>query len=546
LTIATPPWATKGSVRDDDSVRAAGAPGRPLKVLHIEDSLEDALLVSRELRRGGRQVQILRVETAEEMSAALKDSVWDVIISDHSLPTFDAPSAFALLRKMGLDLPFIIVSGTVGEEVAVEAMRTGVHDYLMKGNLRRLVAAVDREIRDAALRAEQQRTRQQLIIAERMASVGTLAAGVAHEINNPLSVIIGNLDFIQEALATAGGEVGEQVREPMADVKEAAQRVRAIVRDLRVFSRADEEARAPVDVRKVLDSSLRMARNEIRHRASVDCRYSDVPPVQCNEARLGQVFLNLLINAAHAIPEGRLDQNSITVSTHEAGSRVVVEVADTGSGIAPDVLPRIFDVFFTTKPVGVGTGLGLSICHRIVSAMDGEITVESQVGRGTTFRVSLPRATRGGSRDFPIVTMAKTAPGRRARIAIVDDEETLGRMLQRTLAPSHDAVYMTNGLEVLNRLDRGEQYDLILSDLIMPEMTGMDLHAEISKRSEELARKMVFMTGGAFTHESRRFLDACANPRIDKPVDIEQLKRLIAERVGTDAGNVPSPAQPGI
>lgn len=237
---------------------------------------------------------------------------------------------------------------------------------------------------------EQKKLMAQLMVSDRMASVGTLAAGVAHEINNPLAVVVSSLGYMSECLEGPGGGV-EALREPLAEAIEAAQRVRRIVHDLKRFSRApDEEFRAAVDVRAVIESTIRMAWNEIRHRAQLvqDCR--EVPMVLVNEARLGQVLLNLVVNAAQALPEGRSDQNEIRITTRHEGDRVIVEVSDTGAGIAPENIGRIFDAFFTTKPVGVGTGLGLAISHRIVTSLGGELTVRSTVGEGTTFRVSLP------------------------------------------------------------------------------------------------------------------------------------------------------------
>jgi signal transduction histidine kinase len=388
--------------------RAEGSSAKRVRVLHVEDSPDDGDLIRLQLEQGGYDVDVLRVETAQTMRAALSEDRWDIVISDHSLPRFTAPEAFAVLRSTGLDLPFIIVSGTVGEEVAVEAMRSGVHDYVLKGNLHRLVVAVDRELREASFRAEQRRMREQLMISERLAAVGTLAAGIAHEINNPLSAIVGNVALLADDIArvleppdqgneppSSALDLARRIREPLADTQEAVERVRLIARDLRVFSRSDDDLRAPVDVRTVLDSAARMAAHEIRGRARMSRRYADVPPVDANEGRLGQVFLNLLVNAGQAIPKGNPDGNTIAISAGAEDERVFVEIADTGTGIPTDVLPRIFDLFYTTKPVGVGTGLGLAICHRIVTGLKGEITVDSTVGRGTTFRVSLPRRGSG-------------------------------------------------------------------------------------------------------------------------------------------------------
>jgi PAS domain S-box-containing protein len=232
----------------------------------------------------------------------------------------------------------------------------------------------------------------QLVFADRMASMGTLAAGVAHEINNPLAFITANLEFAlsevqghQPALAAAASA--------LEDAREGTNRVRNIVRDLKIFSRVDAGDEDLVDVRQALRSAVNVTNNELRHRAIVQLELAPVPFVRGSGQRLGQVFVNLLINAAQAMTEGHANENRIRVACFSApDERVVVEVADTGCGIAPENQARIFEPFFTTKPVGVGTGLGLSVCHGIVERLHGEITVESRLGQGATFRVLLPRA----------------------------------------------------------------------------------------------------------------------------------------------------------
>jgi signal transduction histidine kinase len=523
-----------------------------LRVLLVEDSEDDAELVISQLRQGDYDVDVLRVETGEDMAAALRAGGRDIVISDYALPTFSAPAAFKAMRESGLDLPFVMVSGTVGEEVAVELMRIGVHDFVLKGNLRRLTSVVERELRDAAARREQAKIRQQLMISERMASVGTLAAGVAHEINNPLSVVVGNLEFVtadlrriselvaglrkQDATAMAAsidtlvGRLAE-IGPSLQDAQQAAERVRIIVRDLRLFSRADEEVRGPVDVRRVLDSSLSLARNEIRHRAQVQRNYGEVAPVDANDARLGQVFLNLIVNAAQSLPEGRTAENRIVVATSSVDGRVIVEISDTGSGIPPEVLPRIFDVFFTTKPIGVGTGLGLAICHRIVTGMGGSITVDSRVGVGTTVRVTLPIAGQGAVEARSPAPTPATGSRRRGAVLVVEDEQAVGRMLQKLLSANDTVTLVASGVEALSRVKEQPLFDVILCDLMMPEMTGMDFYAALAAHSQTLARRVVFMTGGAFTPTAREFLDRVDNPHIDKPVDIKRLRQLIATAV---------------
>ncbi len=495
---------------------------KALRALLIEDNQRDADLLLRELRRG-YQVTHELVETAEAMSAALDKQSWDIVLSDYSLPTFSAPAALSLVKARCLDVPFIIVSGTIGEETAVEAMRAGAHDFMPKDKLARLLPAI----------------------------VGTLAAGVAHEINNPLAALMANLDFALTDLKRFGEEARsqetpgapndgardsgwvawlttriDQILEPLREAKESSERVRIIVRDLKVFSRAEEEKLGPVEVRRVIESSVRMAWNEIRHRARLIKDYGNVPPVEANESRLGQVFLNLIVNAAQAIPEGKADGNEIRVATRLEGvDRVAVEVRDTGTGIPEAILGRIFNPFFTTKPVGLGTGLGLAICQRIVTSLGGEITVQSQEGKGTVFRVLLPVAKTRAVDETPMPP--PRVLGRRGRILVVDDEPMVASAIRRMLAKEHEVIPVTSAREAKDRFRNGERFDLILCDLMMPEITGMELHAELARTAPDQAERMLFMTGGAFTPQARQFLDVVRNPRVEKPFDFASLHALI-------------------
>lgn len=364
--------------------------GKPLRVLLVEDCEADALLLVRELQRGGYTPEHVRVDTAPALETALAQP-WDVVLSDYLMPGFSAPAALRIVQQLGGDVPFLIVSGALGEETAVQVMKAGAHDFVPKDKLARLVPAIERELREVAMRREQRVLRQQLLVSDRLASIGTLATGVAHELNNPLAVVMANMEFVAATLRAEPG-ISEELVAALRDALDAAERMRMIVRDLRVFSRPDEERMGPVDLRPVIESTLRMAWHEFRHRATVEVEHGDVPAVIGNEARLGQVLLNLLINAAHAMPQDRADGVvRVRTALDEAG-RVELSVTDTGSGIPADILGRIFDPLFTTKPRGVGTGLGLAICHRIVASLGGEITVDSQAGSGTTFHVFLPAA----------------------------------------------------------------------------------------------------------------------------------------------------------
>ncbi len=505
----------------------------------------DAALIVRQLRAAGFEPEVTRVQTATEFRASLRaQPPWDVILSDHALPGYGGIEALSDLRATGQDVPFILVSGAIGEEVAVEAMRAGAVDYVLKRDLPRLPAAVTRGLRDKAARAESARMRERLELADRMASVGTLAAGVAHEINNPLAIAVANVDLVTEAVSrvldaeAAGAPVrlGElhELEDQLRDAREALARIRNIVRDIRLFSRPGEEATHPVDLRRVIESSLRMAYSEVRHRARLVTDHGAVPPVRGSESRLGQVLINLVVNAAQAIPEGRAEENEIRVTTRAMGSSVVIEVKDTGAGISPDRVGRIFEPFYTTKPVGVGTGLGLAICHRIVTELHGTIEVESEPGAGSLFRVILPAADAGTplvARAVSAVTLAPRAMPR-ARILVVDDEVPIGVALKRVLGEHHDVLPVTCGRDALARVAAGERFDVILSDLLMPDMSGIELYERLRQAAPDQADRTVFLTGAAYTPAARDFLDRVPNPRIEKPFEPANLMAIIAGVTG--------------
>jgi PAS domain S-box-containing protein len=383
----------------------------------------------------------------------------------------------------------------------------------------------------------QRKLQEQLMVSDRMASVGTLAASVAHEINNPLAAMMGNLQLaLSEAEAdgrgAADGAREKDLREELSDAMACADRIRVIVRDLRIFGRAQEETSGSVDIRAVVESSLRMARNEIHHRALVTRDLQAVPRVLGTEARLGQVFLNLLVNAAQSIDVGHADTNQIAIGiTAVDAGQVVVEIRDTGCGMTPETVRRAFEPFFTTKAPGVGTGLGLPICRQILADMGARIDIESARGSGTVVRVSLPVATDASTTmALPVARRAVPAP-RRARILVVDDELMIGHLARRALSGEHDVFLESSGRSAIGRIAAGDRFDVILCDLMMPEVTGMDLHGEVSKLDPRLASDMVFMSGGAFTPDARAFLAEVPNARIEKPFNLVDLRNVVNARL---------------
>jgi CheY-like chemotaxis protein len=301
--------------------------------------------------------------------------------------------------------------------------------------------------------------------------------------------------------------------------------------DLKLFARSDTDEQTSVDVQPVIESSIRMARNEIRHRGSLLTSFKPVPPVRANASRLGQVFLNLIINAAQAIPEGRAESNEISIVTELDGEgRVVVAIGDTGTGMAPDIVQQLFTPFFTTKPAGVGTGLGLSICHRIVTSFGGTISVESEPGAGTVFRVALLPAEEL-ERQGELATVEPETATRRASILVIDDEPAIGLLVDRALGSHHEVRRTTSANEALAWIDGGERFDIVFCDLMMPQITGMEFFEQLQTVAPDQAGAVVFITGGAFTAAAREFLASVENPLLEKPFDLDVLRAVVRERL---------------
>lgn len=390
-------------------------------------------------------------------------------------------------------------------EIAVSFRRYAGRDYLL---------AVAREI------TERKQMEVQLAQADRLASVGVLAAGVAHEVNNPLVYILNNVQYVLGELPPEY----DDLRDALEEARSGAEKVRDIVQDLKTFARSGEHI-GPVDVRQVLDAAIKLAHNEIRFRAILERSYEDISLVRASD-RLGQVFLNLLTNAAHAITEGSVASNRILVSVRQEQGSVGVTIEDSGSGIAPDKVAKIFDPFYTTKPVGVGTGLGLSICRNIVSSLGGELEVHSVVGRGSAFTVWLPAMVEQAETGSPISTVPPAVAVRSRRVLVVDDDAFVARAISRLLKSDHYVTAASSGSEALE-LIATQSFDMVFCDVMMPSMTGMEFYQEVQRRMPELAERFVFITGGAFTPEARQFLSGEDTLCLQKPFSPQDLAAAV-------------------
>jgi PAS domain S-box-containing protein len=460
----------------------------------------------------GKSVDEVFCSTDDNVCAGIPEAVRSTL-AQGTVHTFDQP--ILLKRSDGTQVPITHRCAPIRDDEGV------VNGSVLV--LRDMTAEI-------VVREETENIQKQLVLAARMASVGTLAAGIAHEINNPLAWVVANNQMLAEELRAMGSSSGriKDLLSMTQDSLDGAERIRKIVQGLKTFSRADEERLTNVELTPLLEFSLTMAANEIRHRARLVTDFKPTPSVHGDEARLGQVFINLLMNAAQAMSEEGEHTNEIRVSTWTSSSGdAVVEVANTGPGIPEAHLGRIFDPFFTTKPVGVGTGLGLFICRNIVMSMNGQISVTSEERLGTTFRVTLPPGEPVPAGVGSDGAASADSVGGQARVLVIDDEPSVGAVLSRLLR-GHAVTVVTSGASALELLADNNAYDVILSDLMMPGMSGMDLYDAIRQTNRALSDRIVFITGGAFTARADEFLANVPNARLDKPFDLKAVRALVS------------------
>lgn len=373
----------------------------------------------------------------------------------------------------------------------------------------------------------------QLAHAERLRTLATLAAGVAHEVNNPLTYVLLALDEAQR-LATMGDRLDSdegrrELGEHLAEAVEGASRVREIVRGLSRFSRSDTES-AAVDVNAALQRAVQLATAELRYRARILTSFGQIRHGLAPDGRLVQVLLNLIINAAQAIEEGDPEHNRVSVSTFECGDEVVIAVEDTGVGIPEPARAHIFEPFFTTKRAGEGTGLGLFVCHQYVQGWGGTIEVESDGRSWTRFTVTVP-IVQDTARSVP-TELPRTVAARGGRLLAVDDERVILQGISGALRDLVDEVELVDSAtEALERIKSGESYDLILCDLQMPSMSGPDFYEALARIRPEMLPRLVFVTGGACTSKARTFLERQSPVVLTKPFTRAELRQFVSGRL---------------
>ncbi|MDZ7721493.1 MAG: response regulator [candidate division KSB1 bacterium] len=522
-----------------------------IRVLVVEDSEDDALLVLRTLRRGGYEPDWLRVQTRKEMQSALKEREWDVVLSDYKLPRFDAPSALRVLFDSGLDIPFIVVSGTIGEEVAVDVMKAGAHDYFSKDKLMRLTSAIKREIQEAENRrrrlvAEQEREKlqEQLSQAQKLESIGRLAGGVAHDFNNMLNVILGHTEMLLDDLPRQS-----IWRASLEEIRKAAQRSADLTRQLLAFARKQTTTPKVIDLNDTIQGMLGMLRKLIGENIELVWQPSrKTGCVRMDPSQLDQILVNLCVNAHDAIDK----VGSITITTdHVAfekedysqnfdivpGDYMLLVVTDTGHGMSKETLAQIFEPFFTTKDVGKGTGLGLSTVFGVVKQNNGYIRVYSEPGQGTTFKLYFPECSTQQDRHDVKEIPTASAPGEET-ILLVEDEPAIlkmtGTLLERlgynvlSAATPVEAIQLAGEYaKQLKEQKTDNNIHLLITDVVMPEMNGRDLAAKLVDIYPDI--KVLFMSGYTSEHISHQGMLENSVDFLQKPFSHKMIANKVRE-----------------
>jgi signal transduction histidine kinase len=510
--------------------------GPNLRVLIVEDDERDAALLVRELKRGGYDLTFERVETPEAMAAALDGKIWDIVVSDYSMPRFSGPAALDMVRESGVDLPFIIVSGTVNDEVAVDAMRAGACDFMRKGEFTRLLPAIDRELREAARRRDHRAMEEHLHQAQKVEALGQITGGISHDFNNLLGVIIGNLDLLQDSLRD-----DPERTEFVEGALNAALRGAELTKSLLAVARQQPLSARVIDLNERLPGMVAMLQRTLGSDIHITTLLADdLWPSQADPSRVEDALLNLAINARDAMPDGgaiAIETANIGLDEHHPstpveltpGDYVVLSVTDTGGGMPPDVIQRATDPFFTTKPLGKGTGLGLSMIYGFAKQSKGHLSIYSELGVGTTVRLYLPRASRpdtGDEIDDPAAHGGELVGGGETILVVDDNPDLRQASIRRLTDLGYNCVGAENGLEALALMDAGARFELLFTDVGLPNgMLGDELAVLAVERQPWI--KVLFTSGYARIRRSVAEERSEPTPMIHKPYRARELAEMV-------------------
>jgi signal transduction histidine kinase len=506
-----------------------------LRVLFVEDSPEDVELESSQLRRSGFNVQSLRVETRDDLVRAMKDFRPELVISDYSLPTMDGLGALKVVREMSKEVPFIFCSGTIGEERAIDSLRYGATDYVIKGRSGGLDVRVRRALQEAQERTDRRRAEELLRQAQKMEAIGRLAGGVAHDFNNLLTVINGYAQLMMGQLPAQNPLYGNA-----EEILKAGERAASLTRQLLAFSRKQVLAPAVLNLNLIVSQVEKMLRRligeDIRLVAALD---PTLGSVRADAGQIEQVLLNLAVNARDAMPIGgrlTLETANVTLDENYAeqhpgikpGPHVMLAVSDTGIGMDKDTQSHLFEPFFTTKEQGKGTGLGLSTVFGIVKQSEGSIWVYSELGKGTTFKVYLPRVDQDAPSSIGSADKGRSLRGTET-ILLVEDSESVQKLMCAVLAQQGYTVLTAGDGESALKLLRQHQgpLHLLMTDVVLPGMGGPEIAAQVVQARPRI--KVLFCSG----YTERSVIENGALPSgsafLQKPFTPESLGRKLRD-----------------
>lgn len=509
-----------------------------LRALIVEDSETDCDLLVRELRKGGYEVTFQRVDSAKALSEALILGTWDIVFSDYSIPGFSGVACLEIIRERGLEVPFVFVSGTIGEEMAVEAMKLGANDYVMKGNTARLLPAIGRELADAALRRQHHAVQQRIRQLEKFEAIGRLAGGIAHDFNNVIGAVSGwaELGLGQAPPSSPMARYFEKIREQ-------SQRAAGLTRQLLAYARKQKLEPRNIELNQLIIETMALLRRVIGEHIQVKLELSpEAAIVRADPTQIEQVLMNLCLNSRDAMAKGgeltiktemtELGPEYCKVHTYaQPGRYIQLSVSDTGVGMDGPTVEHIFEPFFTTKEVGEGTGLGLATTFGIVKQHNGMIEVESQPAKGTTFKVLLPAVA--GMPDPKLLSDNSPVRGGAETILLVEDNDGMRQMMRETLEGlGYKVIAAQDGLEAIDQFHiHQSRISLVVLDMLTPRMSGPEVYARLSEAVPHLP--VIFCSG--HSEHSLPELSAKSQPfaLLQKPFDCKVLARKIRELLDT-------------